>query len=116
MTPKTEPMHSRLPWTVGERCGQSIAINAEHGDPTLGYGRWKALATVNGCDDDPGLGGRAMEANARFIVEACNQHASLIAQRDALRKALVVARELLDRNDIRRPEIDAALAQVSHES
>lgn len=70
------------PWTVGERCGQEVVINAPHGDPSLGYERWKQMATVYGCDEQPVTGGRVMEANARLIAAAPDLYevAKLVAQ------------------------------------
>jgi hypothetical protein len=40
------------------------------------------------CAEDVGRDAQSASDNADFIVEACNAHDSLIAQRDALAKAL----------------------------
>ena len=85
-----EPSHSPLPWhQMHRRCGDEMYRTQVRDDSgqEIATLAWAPRPEVDG------VIGTYREANARFIVEACNQHAALIAQRDALREAL---KELLD--------------------
>lgn len=76
--------HSPLPWRVGETYPRFIYPRFEvDGD------NGSAIASC-GHTSDP-----QAEGNAAFIVTACNQHASLIAQRDALLAAAKATDELV---------------------
>lgn len=77
---KSEPTHvhdniSRLPWRAGEMCAGKVLLKNDVGRPIGEIGIHHLMALE-------------ADANARFICEAVNQHAALIAQRDALREAL----------------------------
>lgn len=89
--------HSPLPWKVDmTHRGDQIFVDADGEE--LGY-----LYTNDGADEPTWL---PVEANAAFIVRACNSHAALV---EALTKAL----ELLERNGIDRPDIRAALEEAT---
>lgn len=72
---ETQSQHSILPWRLGEMCGGKVLLKNDVGRPIAEIGTHHLMQLE-------------ANANARFIVTACNQHDSLLAQRDALKAAL----------------------------
>lgn len=82
----TAPKRTPGPWRVSSDLG-AFNIDGEYN----GDGQTSPSGTfmVAHCPHSFALHGKdEAEANAAFIVEACNAHDSLVAQRDALAEAL----------------------------
>lgn len=97
--PAGEAAHTPTPWRVIDD-GQSWPyVHAEH----IPHGAICNLSSVDPQDEGNGDRSRKLaEANAAFIVEACNSHARLTAENKALREALTdlmaAAREMFGEN------------------